>query len=183
MTPGAYSQRVVGAWRSPYREAAENLIQKAVRVLKSDRQRAVAHVERAARLPFDDEDDGAPGGIEAHMLLYTLVTDEFEASDKGDTLWLDAAFAVLESDADKRGRAELRDVLEEIEPSPNLTADERRRLRAALVSAPPRHSLWDLRLPEPNFATTSSQCSTSATPTWTRSRNGRADRQNFPKTV
>jgi hypothetical protein len=89
------------------------------------------------------EDDGPPAGIEAHMMLFHLVSDEFE---EGDTLWLDAALHVLASDLDQRGRSELRDVLEDIALSPILTADERRRLKPALVAAPPRHSLWDLRL-------------------------------------
>jgi hypothetical protein len=92
------------------------------------------------------EDDGPPAGIEAHMMLFNLVSDEFEASEEGDTLWLDAALHVLASDLDQCGRSELRDVLEDIALSPILTADERRRLKAALVAAPPRHSLWDLRL-------------------------------------
>lgn len=148
MTGKAFSERIVGAWRSPHREAAENLLLKATRVLKDDRARAIAYVERAVRLPFDEEEDGPPAGIEAHMLLYTLVSDEFEAAEKGDSVWLDAALAVLESDADERGRSELHDVLEELEPSPHLTADERRRLKSALPTAPPRQSLWDLRLPE-----------------------------------
>lgn len=148
MTGEAFSERIVGSWRSPYREAAENLLHKAARVLKSDRQRAVAYVERAVRLPFDDEDGGAPAGIEAHMLLYTLISDEFEASGKGESLWLDAALAVLESGADDRARSELRDVLEEIDESYGLDPGEQRRLYKALAGTPAPQSLWDLRLPE-----------------------------------
>ncbi|HQD96730.1 MAG TPA: hypothetical protein PLO15_04865 [Propionicimonas sp.] len=131
---------------SAYQEAAENLLLKAWRELVDDPGRAVSYVERALRLPFDPNEDSAPAAYAAHMLLFNLVVDALEDSEEGEEEWLAAAIQVLNS-ADPRARSELRDVLEVVAQDYHITSSERRKLAAAVKSAPPRQSLFDLQLP------------------------------------
>ena len=129
-----------------YQEAAENLLLKAWRELIDDPGRAVSYVERALRLPFDPNEDSAPAAYAAHMLLFNLLVDELEDSEEEGDEWLTAAIQVLNS-ADPRARSELRDVLEVVAQDYHITSSERRKLAAAVKSAPPRQSLFDLQLP------------------------------------
>ncbi|MGC3994526.1 MAG: hypothetical protein QM779_10530 [Propionicimonas sp.] len=127
----------------PQQVIADNLLNKAMRVLADDRERARAYVERATRLPVGP--DGPPVAIAAHMMLYSLVTDVVQDSDEDDHDWLDAAIEAL-AVADETGRCELRDVLEAIDHDYSIDAAESRRLRAALADVPPRADILDLNL-------------------------------------
>jgi hypothetical protein len=79
-------------------EAAENLLNKAVRRLEQDDQvGARRFVDRALALPYDDFEDTQPCLWVAHMLLFTANADELEASPEGDTGWLDRAVTAMEA--------------------------------------------------------------------------------------
>src|SRR3712207_2833221 len=76
--------------------AADNLLGKARRALgEGDRDRAARYVEKATRLPFDGVERAHPAVHEAHMLLFSTVTDALESSATSSTGWLDAAEAAL----------------------------------------------------------------------------------------
>lgn len=127
-------------------QGAENLVDKARRALRDgDQDRARTLVDRAARLPFDDHEQAAPGALAFHMELFTVVTDSLEDSEEDDPRWLDAALAVLAT-ADEPTRYELRDVLADLNNDYRLPSGERSRLRAAIAAIPARAQLKDLEL-------------------------------------
>ena len=68
------------------------------------------------------------------------------STQEAEEEWLAAVIQVLNS-ADPRARSELRDVLEVVAQDYHITSSERRKLAAAVKSAPPRQSLFDLQLP------------------------------------
>lgn len=129
----------------PQWQIAGNLLAKARRVLLEDRPRAIAYVERAVRLPVDDAEEAAPAALEAHMLLFSLVTDTLENSEPDDESWLVAAAAVFDL-ADERSRFEMSDVLLSIENDYQIEARERRRLRHMVATVAVRPELRDLDL-------------------------------------
>ncbi len=66
-------------------QAADNLLTKAKRWFTSgDENRAMALVDRAAALPYDDHEDAAPAVLAAGMMLFSAITDELERSDEAD---------------------------------------------------------------------------------------------------
>lgn len=128
-----------------YADGADNLLTKARRVWRDDRPRALAYVDRAVALPFDDYERAWPAAKAAEFGLYNLLVDEFEASAEEDDLWLEAALAVLNT-LDTSARFDLRDVLNVIDKDYKITDRERLMLRAAVAPIPDRARLLNLDL-------------------------------------
>ena len=132
--------------------AADNLLAKAQRAVRDgDRERAARYIARAVELPFDDHEEAHPAAWQAHMALFTVVTDEVEEAAAGDYRWLDAAIQVLGSAGD-RARRDLRDVLSTIDDDYQLEGKERRRLRQAIADVPAGPELNGLALPPEQLA-------------------------------
>ena len=143
-------ESVSGRTLQPFSQAlstsARNLLTKARRALTSgDRSRAVAYVDRAVALPYDQHEDVRPAAREAHMQLFMAVTDALEASAVDDSRWLDAALEVM-SFADDRARFVLRDVLDAVAGDYQIERVEHHRLRAGIADVPARVGLEDLDL-------------------------------------
>ena len=127
--------------------SARNLLSKARRALMcGDRSRAVAYVDRAVALSYDQHEDVRPAAREAHMQLFTVVTDALEGSAVDDSHWLDAALDVM-TFADDKARYVLRDVLDAVASDYHIDRVERHRLRAGIADLPARVGLEDLDLP------------------------------------
>jgi len=107
--------------------------------------RARAYVNRAVRLPYDRHEESHPAAMEAHMMLFCLVTDELEGADEDDSRWLDAAIAAQAS-ASEGARCTMRDVLVTIDHDYNISRSERAALRSATAAIPDRPELRDLDL-------------------------------------
>ena len=126
--------------------AAANLLTKAIRALDNDEpDRARGYVDRAVRLRYDRHEDAHPGAMEAHMMLFCLVTDELEAAAEDDSRWLDAAIAA-QSSASEAARCTMRDVLVAIDHDYHISRTERAALRSATADVPDRPELRDLDL-------------------------------------
>lgn len=146
------TEKVTGRTLQPFsfagQEAAENLLTKARRALATgDPDRARKHIDRAARLPFDDHEQAAPAAFMVHQELFEEIIDALEVSEPGDRRWLDAALEVLET-ADEPARHDLRDVLAAIDQDYRLEPAEQARLRSAIAPVPERAELIDLDLDE-----------------------------------
>lgn len=77
--------------------AAGNLLAKALKALDAgDQERADQFVDRALQLPFNEREEAETALLCAHMMVFSMVTEAFEASAPGDSRWLDAAEAALE---------------------------------------------------------------------------------------
>lgn len=125
-------------------DAADNLLTRAQRALDAgDRDRAVAYVDRAVALPFDEHEMAAPAALVGSTMLFALVSDQLEDSATDDSRWLDAALDLL-STTQSSARFDLRDVLEDISQDYDLERREHRRIRAATASIPPQAELRDL---------------------------------------
>ncbi|MFT4217091.1 MAG: hypothetical protein QM619_07895 [Micropruina sp.] len=128
--------------RRPHWEMAANVLGKARRVLATDPAKASAYVDTALRLPYDEIEEQEPAALEAHLMLYSLVSDVAEESEQGDPAWLDAAIEVMEA-SDPAGRAEMRVVLDVIGHDYKLPATELRTLRDAIARVEPGPTLHD----------------------------------------
>ncbi|HEX3930822.1 MAG TPA: hypothetical protein VHW64_08965 [Nocardioides sp.] len=116
--------------------AASNLLTKAIRDLDNgEPERARSYVDRAVRLPYDRHEESHPVAMEAHMMLFCLVTDELQAADEDDSGWLDAAIAAQAS-ASEAARCTMRDVLMAVDHDYNIGQAERAALRAATADVP-----------------------------------------------
>lgn len=114
-------------------EAAENLLNKALKALRTgDHRRAETYTARAARLDFDDHEEVHPAWMQAHMLLFEAVTDALEECPDDDHSWLDAALAVL-ADCGEYARPELEQVLATVDHDWRLRPQESRRVQTALA--------------------------------------------------
>jgi hypothetical protein len=79
------SGRMLNALGHAQITGAENLLKKAIRALTTgDAQRAEPLIRRVAQMTYDDREEGAPGVRAASMLVYLLITDQFEASEEDD---------------------------------------------------------------------------------------------------
>lgn len=120
-------------------DGAHNLLDKAIIALEQDDpERAARFISRAASMPWDDNEESFPGFVATSVLLYTELTDALEDGDPGDEEWLDTALEVLEH-AEGIGRDVLASMLNGFdlhEGTYELTARERRRIHAAVGSAP-----------------------------------------------
>ena len=132
-----FKHRAISAFSSASSEAARNLLHKAQRALDDDdTERARAYVMRALQLPFDEAEEVPLVAWEAHMLLFTAVTDALEESDEDDTAWLDAALDVL-ANAGTVGRSAMASVLSDVPGDFEVTRQEEKRLRRAIAGIPP----------------------------------------------
>lgn len=90
---------------------AENLLTKAIRALAiGDANRAEQLIQRAAQMSYDRREAGSPGVRAATVLLYSLISDQFEASEADDVTWLDVALDVHPR-LDPTGRAQVASVV------------------------------------------------------------------------
>ena len=90
---------------------AQNLLKKAIRELDSgEAKRAGQLIQRAALMPYDPREAGSPGVRAATLLVYEVISDQFEASDPADTTWLDVVLDVHPR-LDPTGRAEVASVV------------------------------------------------------------------------
>ena len=133
------SGRMLNALGHAQITGAENLLTKAIRALTTgDARRAEELIRRAAQMPYDDREEGSPGVRGASMLVYLLITDQFEASEKHDMRWLDVALAVHPG-LDRTGRADVASVVHGFVLQPAFFAvspAEKRRIRRAFGNAP-----------------------------------------------
>lgn len=124
-------------------DGAENLLNKALACWRDDRPRALRYVELAAKLPFDKHEECFPAAFAASSQIFSIVTDELEAAEEEDSVWLEAALRTLDQ-AGTSARFQLRDTLAAIEMDYEISDRERRQLRAAIEPIPPRPELRDL---------------------------------------
>lgn len=133
-----FKHRALSPFSRASSEAARNLLHKAQRALDDDdTERARAYVMRAMQLPFDEAEEVLPVTWEAHMMLFTAVTDALEESDEDDTAWLDAALDVLAS-AGRVGRSAMASVLSDVPSDFEVSRQEEKRLRRAIAGIPPK---------------------------------------------
>ena len=124
-------------------DAAANLLRKAAEALEAcDEERARAHVDRAARLPFDDSEDWAPAAAEASMVLFNAVADAFEESYNGELAWIRAA-GTAASRSDDVGRVQMRATLQTIGSEYEVSRKERAAIRAVTATLPAGPELRD----------------------------------------
>ena len=126
--------------------AAENLCSKAARSLSAgDQARAQRLIDRAARMPYDPREQGSPGVMGATLLVYTTISDQFEASEPDDPAWLDVVLAV-HPHLDRIGQAEVASVVHGFVLQDALftvTPGEARRIRRHFAHAPLNTDLDD----------------------------------------
>ena len=90
---------------------AQNLLTKATHsVSAGDAQRAEQLIDRAAQMPYDPREEGTPGVRAASVLVYSLIVDQFDASEPDDMTWLDVILAV-HPHLDPTGQAEVASVV------------------------------------------------------------------------
>lgn len=116
------------------REAATNLLHKAVRALEAaDSSKAMAYVRKAATLSDDDDNGGAaPLTLAAHLYALESVLDVLESADD---VWIDAAEVLLRSTRawTPLAVADFRHVLTVARREYRLTPAHDRRLRALVA--------------------------------------------------
>jgi hypothetical protein len=126
---------------------AENLLTKAIRARASgDAQRAEQLIERAARMPYDEREEGFPGVLAASMLVYVAISDQFEGSEQDDPTWLDVVLTVHPG-LDPTGQAKVASVVHGFVLQKALfavTRAEKRRIQQAFGDAPLEAELGDL---------------------------------------
>jgi hypothetical protein len=109
---------------------ARNLLAKARRDLATSQvEHAALYIDRALRLPFNETAEAPTAAYEAHMILFTIVTDAFENSSEGDSSWLDAAEATLPL-CGEHALEDLLQTLRTIDHDCRPAPSERRRIRA-----------------------------------------------------
>ena len=125
---------------------AENLLTKAIRALDSgDDQRAGQLIQRAAQMACDPREEGSPGVRAATLLVYDVISGQFEASDPDDMTWLDVALEVHPG-LDPTGRAEVESVVHGFVLQGaffDVSAVEKRRIREVFGDAPLEAELGD----------------------------------------
>lgn len=140
------SGRMLNARFSAQIAGAENLLTKAIRALGAgDADRAEALIQRAARMPYDEREQDSPGVRAASVLVYSLISDRFEASEADDLAWLDVVLQVHPG-LDPLGQAEVASLVHGFVLQGAIfavTATETRRIRQAFGDAPLEADLGD----------------------------------------
>jgi hypothetical protein len=109
--------------------AARNLLTKARRDFAAGRtERAGAYIDRALGLPYNDAVEASTAMWEAHMILFTAVSEALDASPEGESAWLDAAEAAVPQ-CGESAREDLLQTLRTLDHDYRLPASERRRIR------------------------------------------------------
>ena len=125
---------------------AQNLLMKAIRALASgEAERAGQLIQRAARMPYDPREAGSPGVRAATLLVYEVISDQFEASEPSDMTWLDVVLDVHPG-LDPTGRAEVASVVHGFvlqEAFFDVSAVEKRRIQEVFGDAPLEAELGD----------------------------------------
>lgn len=125
---------------------AENLLTKAIRALASgDAKRAGQLIRRAAQMAYDTREAGSPGVRAATMMVYDVISGQFEVSEPVDMTWLDVALDVHPG-LDSTGRAEVASVVHGFvlqEAFFDVSAVEKRRIQEAFGDAPLEPELGD----------------------------------------
>lgn len=141
------SGRMLNARSHAQINGAENLLTKAVRSLAAgDAERAEQLIQRAAQMPYDAREEGSPGVRAASLLVYYLISDQFEASEYDDTRWLDVVLDV-HSGLDASGRAEVASVVHGFvlqEAFFTVSAAEKQRIQQVFGDAPLEAALGDV---------------------------------------
>ncbi|MGB9373786.1 MAG: hypothetical protein WCA82_06470 [Jiangellales bacterium] len=139
------SGRMLNARFEAQLTGAQNLLTKAIRALASgDADRAEALMQRAARMPYDEREQDAPGVRAASVLVHSVIVDHFEHSED-DTGWLDVVLDVHPG-LDPLGQAEVASLVHGFVLQGAvfaLTATERRRIQHAFGGAPLEAELGD----------------------------------------
>jgi hypothetical protein len=140
------SGRMLNARFSAQIAGAENLLTKAIRAHGvGDVDRAEALIQRAARMPYDEREQDSPGVRAASVLVYSLISDRFEASEADDLAWLDVVLEVYPG-LDPLAQAEVASLVHGFvlqEAIFTVTATEKRRTRQAFGDAPLEADLGD----------------------------------------
>lgn len=125
---------------------AENLLTKAIRAFASgDADRAEQLIQRAAQMAYDAREAGSPGVRAATLMVYSLISDQFEACAVDDMSWLDVAIDVHPS-LDPTGRAQVASVVHGFVLQGeffDVSAVEKRRIERAFGDAPLEPELGD----------------------------------------
>lgn len=115
------------------REAARNLLNKAVRALEGGAtEKASDYLRKAERLPYDDHDAASPLSLAAHMFALRSVLDAYEIDH---SVWLDAADVLLDPMRtwNALAMADFRHVLTVVQHDYETTVAEDRKLRALIA--------------------------------------------------
>ena len=140
------SGRMLNARFSAQIAGAENLLTRAISALGArDADRAEALIQRAARMPYDESEQDSPGVRAASVLVYSLISDRFEASEADDLAWLDVVLQVHPA-LDPLGQAEVASLVHGFVLQGaifTVTATEKRRIRQAFGDAPLEADLGD----------------------------------------
>lgn len=140
------SGRLLNEISSAQFRAAENLLTKAARSLSDgDPARADRLIDRVAQLPYDDRDGGSPGVDGASMLVYRIISDQFEASEPDYPAWLDVVLAV-HPHIDPTAQADVASAVHGFvlqEAIYSVTPAEARRIRRHFGDAPLEADLGD----------------------------------------
>jgi hypothetical protein len=124
--------------------AAKNLLAKARRDLATGQvERAGSYIDRALRLPYNESAEAPTAASEAHMILFTIVSEALEDGDEGDCTWLDAAEATLPL-CGEHAREDLLQTLRTIDHDYRVTPPERRRIRAIAPSGAHTNGVRDV---------------------------------------
>ena len=140
------SGRLLNELSNAHIAGAQNLLTKAIRALAAeDDQRAEQLIRRAAQMPYDTREAGSPGVRAATLVVYGLISDQFEASDPDDMTWLDVAIEVHPG-LDPTGQAEVASVVHGFVLQGaffDVSTVEKRRIREAFGDAPLEAELGD----------------------------------------
>lgn len=141
------SGRMLNALSHAQVTGAENLLTKAMRALDAgEAQRSEQLIRRAAQMPYDAREEWSPGVHAAVMLVYNIISDEFEDSEHDDMTWLDVVIDVY-SDLDPTAQSEVASEVHGFVLQKGLfdvTAAEKRRIQRAFGDAPLEAELGDL---------------------------------------
>ncbi|MFN2344801.1 MAG: hypothetical protein ABR616_03690 [Dermatophilaceae bacterium] len=142
------SGRMLNELSNAQTAGAQNLLTKAIRALASeDAKRAEQLIQRAAQMAYDPREAGSPGVRAATMLVYAVISDQFEASEPADMTWLNVALDVHPG-LDPTGRAAVASVVHGFvlqEAFFDVSAVEKRRIQQAFGDAPLEPELGDGR--------------------------------------
>jgi hypothetical protein len=140
------SGRLLNARFTAQITGAQNLLTKAIRALAAeDPDRAEALIQRAAQMPYDEREQDSPGVRAASVLVYSLISDQFENSEPDDLAWLDVVLQVHPG-LDSLGQAEVASMVHGFVLQGaivTLTATEKRRIQQAFGDAPLEADLGD----------------------------------------
>ncbi len=131
-----------------YRDAARNLLNKALRALVAgEMERSESLLDKALALPFDEHEEALPAALAASSLLYEELTDRLEETPKGDLRWINAVVSAF-AELPPAPAGQLAHFLSTILREYQLVPREAGLLGRLVEMHGPGHDLWDAhRLP------------------------------------